>query len=164
MIRYKNFQPTAFDPRGLNCEEHGICEFFVLPVAHNRDSGVMTESNWHAALEMLGGESDVVQVHRFGHWANGWFELILIDPAAEDKVKTAEEIEATLADYPVLNDEDYSAREWEAAAHWWEHCGMRERLRICERFKLSCFAARHDLDKVSQLETSGELVYYLARD
>jgi hypothetical protein len=54
----------------------------------------------------MGGESSNVQVHRFGHWACGWFELILINPVNKDIVKKAEDIMSALSDYPVV-DEDF---------------------------------------------------------
>jgi hypothetical protein len=77
----------------------------VAPVGQNKNSAALTRSNFTVALEQLGGESDTVQVHRFGHWGVGWHELILIDPADTDAVKIAEDIEAVLQDYPVLSEE-----------------------------------------------------------
>ncbi len=163
MQTYKQFRPTGFDVAGLNAGMLGIGDFLVAPVSRNRDSDVRTESNWHAALDALGGESDTVQVHRFGHWACGWFELILIDPAAADKVAIAADLERRLADYPILDEFDCAKREWDKAAEWWSTCGLRERIRVLAKYRISCFAAREDdLSVITNLEESGQLVSYLA--
>lgn len=111
MQTYRTFRPTAFDSAGLAGDRHGINEFLVLPVSQTRDSGTLDRSNFRVALRELGGESDTVQVHRFGHWGPGWYELILIDPADTAAVTTAEEIEASLADYPILSEDDHSSLE-----------------------------------------------------
>lgn len=78
-----------------------------------RDSGVLTQSNFAVALDMLGGESETVEVRRFGHWACGWFELILVHEADHKALKVLAEIGQALEDYPVLDDMDYSEREYE---------------------------------------------------
>lgn len=116
MEKYKNFQPTRFDSKGLSGEYHGISEFWVAPCSQHRDSECLDRANFDGLLKALGGESKSVQVHRFGHWANGWFELILISPKAIKKVKIAEEIEQGLENYPVVDDDLYS--EYESKENW----------------------------------------------
>src|SRR5262245_6049769 len=147
MQPYKAFRPTGFDATGIGSTTHGIGDFLVL-LARNRDSDLLTQSNFDCALQELGGESDTVQVHRFGHWACGWFELILIDPADEKATETAQEIEDSLADYPILNDEHHSELEFTEASRLWEHTSMRERVEVIQRYgrneKVSVFAARRD--------------------
>ena len=120
--KYKDWAPTAFDPDGLNCEENEICNWLVLPVSRTRDSGPFDASNFHAAIEMLEGESDCVQVHRFEHWGPGWFEIIIVDPNNKPILEIAGSIVCSLADYPLLDDEDYSEREYTAAHEVWEQC------------------------------------------
>ena len=68
---YANYAPTGFDSAGAFLPDRQ--DWFVVPVGRNRDSGPASESNFKAALEMLGGESDDVEVCNFGHWACGWF-------------------------------------------------------------------------------------------
>ena len=92
----------------------------VVVVGRNRDSGILDESNFQAALEILGGESDSVQVHRFGHWGCGWFELILVDPKDRTKLIEAYNIIKALEHYPVLDDMDYSEGEWEYRSNYAE--------------------------------------------
>jgi len=83
----------------------------------SRDTAdAVTQSNWTAQLESLGGESDTVEIHRFGHWGPGWIEIVLVHP---DREREVEEIEGALADYPVLDDMALSALESEHAASEW---------------------------------------------
>jgi hypothetical protein len=147
MELYKTHRPTGFDNAGVGSESHGIGEFLVL-LGRNRDSDILTESNFAQALQALGGESNSVQVHRFGHWACGWYELILIDPSDAAALAIAEDIEASLSDYPVLNDEDFSNREYEIACQQWQRESVSERVSLIQRYgrseRVSVFAARHD--------------------
>jgi hypothetical protein len=107
---YGGHRPTGFDS---HLPLAGREDWLIVPVSRNRDSGMLDESNFEAALEILGGESDDVEVHRFGHWGPGWYEIIIVRPGSKAE-KEAEEIEAALANYPVLNDEDHSQREYDA--------------------------------------------------
>lgn len=141
MIKYSEFQPTAFDSKGLLGEYHGISDFLVVPVTQTRDSGPLDRSNFEQALEMLGGESDDVQVHRFGHWGPGWFEIILVDPKS-DKVRIAEDIESSLADYPVLNEEDFSEKETKETEEYYQFMSLSERVDVLHETGESIFAAR----------------------
>jgi hypothetical protein len=75
------------------------------------------------ALEILGGESETCEVHRFGHWGPGWFEIIILHP---DRESEADEIEGALANYPVLSDDDFSGLESEETFEAWQHGAQRE--------------------------------------
>jgi hypothetical protein len=75
-------------------------------------------------------------VHRFGHWGPGWFEIVLIDPADTNAVKIAEECEASLADYPVLDDMDFSEEETAEANETWEKCfRVKDRLNYIRKHR-----------------------------
>lgn len=117
MLEYAKFRPTGFDPRGLGLDERQ--DWLVMEVTRTRDSDLLTQSNWDATLRGLGGESETVEVHRFGHWGPGWYEIILIKPDSP-QVSIAEEIEGALSNYPVLDDSDYSERQWDAHSDWVE--------------------------------------------
>ena len=121
-----------------------LSNFLLVPVIRTRDSGIRQLSNFNTALKMLGGESDTVQIHRFGHWGCGWFERILIDPKDARAVAKGEDIESCLADCPILDDSDYSEREWEYAQETWRKMSLRERIELCKKYNESIFAARHD--------------------
>ena len=51
-------------------------------------------------------------------------------------------IVAKLADYPVLDEEDWSRREFEAQCETWENAGLQGRIDYCRRAGISIFAAR----------------------
>lgn len=115
---YFKFRPTGYDSH-ITIKERE--DWLVLSCSRNRDSDCLEESNFAVALERLGGESETVEVHRFGHWANGWFELILVAPNS-DALKEAEAIEAVLEDYPILDEGELSQREYDEADRVWRMC------------------------------------------
>jgi len=123
MQRYSEFSPTHFDTRGLGLEERQ--EWLVCPVSRTRDSGPLDESNFRSTLKALGGESNDVEVHRFGHWGPGWLEVILVRPGS-DAQKEAEEIEAALSDYPIVDESDHSELEFEAYLEAWDFFGASD--------------------------------------
>jgi hypothetical protein len=121
--RYGDFRPTSFDSAGAFLPDRR--DWLVAPVVQNRDSGPLDKSNFEAALEMLGGESESVEVHRFGHWGPGWFEIIIVDPADEARLGSLLNIAESLENYPVLDEEDHSRREWNDYQESWDSwaCG-----------------------------------------
>ena len=139
MIAYSTFRPTAFDPEGLGLPDRQ--DWLVVPVLQTRDSGPLSMSNFRVALQQLGGESGTVEVHRFNHWGPGWFEIILAHPSREADVT---DIEASLEQYPVLDDEDHGQEMYERATEYWQSMSIRERMKWCTRYTTSIFAARRD--------------------
>jgi hypothetical protein len=112
MRPYREFAPTRFDVRGLNGEREGIADFGVF-LSQTRDSDAYERSNFRIGLARLGGESESVQVHRFGHWACGWFEIIVVR-AGTEAYRMAEEMLERIRDvYPLLDEEDATALEYE---------------------------------------------------
>lgn len=82
--------------------------------SQSRDSDILAQSNFACALDQLGGEVEgQVEVHRFGHWACGWFETILVNAANDTACAELLKIHDALENYPVLNDSDFSDREYE---------------------------------------------------
>lgn len=102
-------------------------DLYVL-LGRNRDSDLLTESNWDCALERLGGESETVKIVRFGHWACGWIEYLCV--RAESKAyKIAQDIDMELENYPVLDEDEFSEREDnEAQRVWKEFYDVSERV------------------------------------
>lgn len=122
---YATFQPTGFDSRANfvahDSEAIDSIQSWLVGPSRTRDSDCLEESNFAVILKDLGGEGDNVQVHRFGHWACGWYELILIRPETPEAASWAE-WETALDDYPVADEDDFSEREQDAADETWRHC------------------------------------------
>ena len=113
-------RPSAFDSFANYVGDIPSGEWACL-LTRTRDSQTLTESNWRVALKMLGGESEEVEVHRFGHWACGWWEAIAIKKDT-NAYKKALEIEKSLEDYPLLDDEDYIELQDDQAQEIWKNC------------------------------------------
>ena len=98
---------------------------WVCGLSTNRDADTLTESNFECALIELGGEVEgQVEVREVGHWACGWFKQIMINVRAHDKVQKLYEIHKALESYPVLDDSDYSEREYKEYSDYAEQeCG-----------------------------------------
>jgi len=152
MRTYKTHQPTRYDATGLGADRLGIGDWLVAPVSQTRDSGTIDRSNFRVCLRQLGGESDTVQVHRFGHWGPGWYEIIVIDPADETAVAAAVGIETRLADYPILDEDDHSELEHQETTDYWAQCSVADRVRYISRandnvpddWRIPVFAARRN--------------------
>jgi hypothetical protein len=59
---------------------------------HMRDSDTADRILFAKILHQLGGASATVEVHHFDHSLLGWFELILVDPRDELRVKVCERL------------------------------------------------------------------------
>lgn len=112
----------------------GTSQAIMLSV--NRDSSALARSNWRVIVadmqKRFGDESDLDNVasgwhiERFGHWACGWIDYLLIDvystsvpePGLSDP-QTTEPFDVmvdwlvALDDYPIANEDDYSQLESE---------------------------------------------------
>lgn len=127
--RYGDWSPTAFDSN-IDIDREN---WLVMPVMQTRDSGPLDQSNFTTFLKVLGGESETVEVHRFGHWGPGWFEIIIIDPTDATAFDAAYDCARALEDYPVLDDSDFSQREHDAATESWSTWAYRDFSRDCEK-------------------------------
>ena len=114
-------KPTPFDHFAAAFFDAGDPrrDWLVLPVSITRDTGAFQESNFIAALKRLGGESETVEVHRFGHWGPGWYEIILADPSRATEV---EALYKALEDYPLLDEDDYNERLVDQQCETWSAC------------------------------------------
>lgn len=92
----------------------------IAVVGQHRDSEAIDRSNFTSALELLGGESDTVQVIRDGHWAVGWIETLRVNIADTEKLDIALNVIASLEDYPVLDEDNLSEIENEEREEWSE--------------------------------------------
>ncbi len=138
-MRYSEFQPTGFDAKGLGLPERQ--DWVLAPVVQNRDSGCLAKSNFAVVLEDLGGESDTVEVHRFGHWGPGWYEIILCHPSLNEEIESWEGFFETDC---VACSEHYSNLQWETAHEYWGFMTTHDRIELCAEHGVSIFAARRD--------------------
>lgn len=114
-------------------------QYVVL--CRNRDSDLLTNHNFETALSMLGGESEDVQINRFNHWACGWWEALTV---TQKKQAEGQAIVDKLEQHPVLNEDTFSEKEWNAAQDYWANLSIRARVQLCQEAEISVFAARHD--------------------
>lgn len=117
-------------------------EFFPV-YSHHRDSDHLTESNWDAIVRELGAV-DALQddsrvwtrqdaqpaaiIVREGNPFTGWGEWVGVQDNAFALLLKADALLERIAQYPVLNDEDLSRREWEDVERYWREMSPRERL------------------------------------
>ena len=163
MTPYKHHRPTGFDRAGAFLDEDRQ-DWLVAPVIQTRDSGPIDESNFKCFLDGLGGEGKSVEVHRFGHWGPGWYEIIIIDPKAEAILTLAQEMEDALENYPVLDEEDLSKRENEAEQESWGSWGRKDFTKALKRRVEECWdeATEHgftydDIDDGFDLLTDNDI-------
>jgi hypothetical protein len=121
----KTLNEVASNPSGFDSYSNYIGEIpsdsLLVVLTRSRDSDILTESNWEVALERLGGESDTVEIHRFGHWACGWWEALCVQAGSKEEDE-AVEIESDLEAYPVLSDDHFSEAESDEAHRVWAEC------------------------------------------
>lgn len=97
-------------------------DYYSAGVGQSRDSDCLEASNFAAMLALLGGESETVIVVRESHWAVGWVEWIAIHATDARALEIADKAHERLESYPVLDEEDWSQRETDAANTIWRDC------------------------------------------
>lgn len=118
--------------------------YLIAPVGRNRDSDLLTESNWNEQIKTLHGLSTqtvndltAYEIVREGHWACGWIEWVAIRPDAAEVIAAMETLAARLENYPVLNEDDWSMREHESACESFDKYTVRELAKgLAETFEL----------------------------
>lgn len=91
-------------------------DWLVVPIIQNRDSNHLSKSNFDTAHQWISEVADLkepeYQVHRFGHYGHGWFEIILVKPNTKCH-SVAQVICDEMDNYPILDADDWGAREYE---------------------------------------------------
>ena len=113
---WQRFDSFGWHDRPEDCEE------WAIVYTHNRDSGLLDQSNADAIDKALApfaeGDNPDVRAEHHGHWACGWIDGYAIRVYRNGQITEAfrafHELAARLADYPVLDEEDFSRREYEA--------------------------------------------------
>ena len=91
-----------------------LSNYFCV-LGRSRDSGLLETSNWEVGQTEFKQFDSGWEVFGFNHWAVGWIdELMVHEDAPEAVLILAANIHSQLQDYPILDEEDYSRREFEA--------------------------------------------------
>ena len=95
---------------------------WCIVYTHHRDSGILAQSNTvfiDKALEPFvdADDSDVV-AEQHSHWACGWIDgysiRVFRNGKITDTFKMYHDLAAAMDQYPILDEEDFSRREFEA--------------------------------------------------
>ena len=128
---FGEFQPTEFDRKGKGTDFENR-DWLVSSIQLNRDSGLIEKSNWLTfiddlrALEPEGGH--LWDIHRFNHWACGWFEIVILNPNSRDSrvLDQALVFESTLQEYPILSEDRLQRLQLESFNDWVDDIGLNE--------------------------------------
>lgn len=100
-----------------DAEERGWSGIGIGPVGQHRDSEALERSNFRVIYDDLvrefGDPGAHVDIARFGHWAVGWVEEIIWNTGDPAIVEVVQKWRDALDDYPVADESDFSALEWE---------------------------------------------------
>ena len=103
--------------------------YFPSGVGQHRDSGDLQESNFVAAIKMLEDagceEEEDYKVCRSSCSMVGWQEGIYVHKDSHAAMVMAE-VAIALANYPVLDDEEFSEREMNSRLRQWSENGYDE--------------------------------------
>lgn len=132
--------------------------FLAFPLIKTRDSNCLEESNFEyckAVLLPLSKNGDVF-VNRFGHWACGWYEMLLVNEKNQVAIECAEKILSKYSDYPVLDEDDFSDREWDSVTNRWAAFSDDEKKELCAEYNCTFKA-----DGLLPNDDNGSLYEYL---
>lgn len=103
---------TKFEAIGTSKPDfayYGDRPTWLVTLAQTRDSDQVERSNWrYITSGMLLKYPDDVAIESMGHWAVGWVEYLLVNPANRPAVGVMEDWAEILAVYPVADEEDYA--------------------------------------------------------
>ncbi len=89
----------------------------------NRDADLVTVSNWEVSQKILADHLEAdepdIWIERHSHWACGWIEGYVVrvfdaDGNVTEATQVFHEMLERIDDYPLLDEEDYSQREYDA--------------------------------------------------
>jgi hypothetical protein len=142
-------------------------ESWAIVYTHHRDSRLLDQSNAAAIEDALrpfseGDDPDILEEHH-RHWACGWIDGFAIRVFRNGEVtqafRTYAEIRDRLEDYPVLDEEDYCRREYEATLENFDSAvsGIRDDYELPDRWKEEVFSwfGQHDQQAVENRDDSG---------
>jgi len=115
-------RPDSFGYHGDNKEM--FITWSVGPIIETRDSSLLEKSNAEALQKILEDRpewEDQWAIERFGHYGPGWVKHLTFKVTEDGKNKTdicnflEETFRKLKDDYPVLDEDDFSKREYETA-------------------------------------------------
>ena len=117
LINLKDFlYPEGKRPDGFilhDCMDDQLDWIASSEIQINRDSDELTESNWQVFIDGLEKtNSEDWRILRFGHFACGYYEIVILRPNSESYDFYIECLES-LENYPVLDEEHYCNLEHE---------------------------------------------------
>lgn len=114
--------------------------------SRHRDSNLLENSNYECILrELQQADKNKKYVYDFraNHWGFGWVEYIIVRKAAPDHITNLVcEILGALSDYPILDESDYSEREYNYICDHWQGLSLQEKIELCKEHNISIFSAR----------------------
>ena len=117
---------TTLQPLGGSSAEHfaywGERASWLVALSQHRDSDYIARSNWRLiAPAMVAAYPDDAAIESQSHWAVGWSEVLLVRPDTES-ARAAQEFADRIADYPMIDEDDASAVEWDDNHHDEGYC------------------------------------------
>lgn len=129
---------------------------YYIVYGRNRDSCLLTNHNYEEIMKRLQTVYNNLQDNdstefgwfldaRMNHFGPGWIEEIFVhEDAPQELIDTATDILNDLDQYPILNEDEYYRKVYEAADEYWRQMSLRERIEMCKEHDVNIFAARHD--------------------
>ena len=84
-------------------------EYYIVASTH-RDADELMVSNFYSIRKTLLDNHIRFLDIQFNHWLCGWIELLMVHESNEKGLILADELNRSLEDYPVLDDDDYNER------------------------------------------------------
>lgn len=117
MKTLREYFPTSFDHSPAvfrDMQDKG--SWLVAPCRRNRDSDALQRANFDSQMKSLEGCEADFEVCSFGHWACGWYEIVVVRPDTH-AAHVAVDLEDALEQYPALNEMLWSQYEYEDEMH-----------------------------------------------
>jgi hypothetical protein len=112
-------------------------EWLMTGISVTRDSCTVERVNFDAARDLLREQLgfDAATVVRFGHFAVGWIDYLVVRNNDEQVLKAVEALHKRLdEDYPVLDEEALSEAEQEELDQSWRDWGAYDFRRMLNQF------------------------------
>lgn len=146
MSTYTHWAPTVMDRSGAFMEPNDPRLNWIVAISNTpKIATILDQLNYDIFLEEMEKcrtRTETFEEQYIGHWATD-IEIILVNPNSKAGRK-AKELIQSLEDYPLLDEDRYSEKRWEAICDFWEEMDMSERMEYCKEAGLSIFSARSE--------------------